>query len=660
MTDRYTYTIVVGGLSSEIIPDKAPEIEWEDEDGEEKRFKRKKISNISFSREYPKDDGTLHIGNGYMFAWIWNLYFNPSALATRYTINITDELTGVTEYSGYFTLNDVALNVESQTITIKPTVNDRYTWILAKEDYEVDVVDSAVGTAYRTTYEYDVELDQRYIYNYATYASVVLGVTPDSWRYTENAGAVGDFSESGGAWDGTGYLFERLVSRYPQDTKTFVGHPIGHPIGDLFGWEEYSDLVPSFMEDAESYWANPEPDPVTGWDVFTVRFEFPNARKLIPEYTQRDDDAWVVDEDERGIIQYLLDELYPRTGDHGLVLKSKFFSDTTNYVTLEANRLMNMLVNQKSDAANPSNSNKATIGKVTFKKLMESLSRIFNVAWYIDDDGYLRIEHISFFENGLQISGSPSICVNLVEPLSKYKEPFTGEGYYVGHQDYENNIEVPVMETWTFMEEYSREHRSDKNFIEYDTRFPITGSPKDRSISNVTTDIRYILKYPSKISDDGFVFSDIYSFDGYYDRNVNYIKVGWVKTLPSYADASIYFPNKAFSQEDLIRNYWYHYRPFIEGVVTWHGLKHNVDGTFITQFNTTENKITQKDVMFLLNSLDTFQIQKYIRNYRYEYSTSGTDPNGRFSLVADDGEIKSAKLDLETGYYIVDLAYGIY
>jgi hypothetical protein len=135
--------------------------------------------------------------------------------------------------------------------------------------------------------------------------------------------------------------------------------------------------------------------PCSGGNVYTwervlnQNFDFGNSRGLLLE------DA----------VQYLVNTI------GGLDYVSTFLENdeypsgntdipigTKNYVTLvDPNPLNGMVVYQKSDIR--LTSDRATLWNVTFNDLMDILKTMFNIDWFIDDEGKFRIEHWSYFEN---------------------------------------------------------------------------------------------------------------------------------------------------------------------------------------------------------------------------------------------------------------------
>lgn len=68
-----------------------------------------------------------------------------------------------------------------------------------------------------------------------------------------------------------------------------------------------------------------------------------------------------------------------------------------NYVTGDQNKLKYLSLIQMSDYVDPTADQPAFIGYITFEQ-MAALWRIaFNAYWFVDDEGYVRVEHISWF-----------------------------------------------------------------------------------------------------------------------------------------------------------------------------------------------------------------------------------------------------------------------
>lgn len=161
------------------------------------------------------------------------------------------------------------------------------------------------------------------------------------------------------------------------------------------------------------------------------------------------------------------------------------YIEGTNYVTNETSATDHILFLQKSDAINPSFTNHATIGEMTFTELMSMLRAVFRVFWDLSDDGYLILEHFYFWSSPL--GTDIAIYDNVIEKVT-----------YTHLSD-----QIPRIERLTFMEALGSDFVG-KDLIYSgpcvggDTLDEITAGP-------FTTDLPGILTDPDQFSKDGFV-----------------------------------------------------------------------------------------------------------------------------------------------------------
>lgn len=159
-----------------------------------------------------------------------------------------------------------------------------------------------------------------------------------------------------------------------------------------------------------------------------------------------------------------------------------------NYVTGEINQVSNILMLQKSDAITPAATNPATIGEWSFDEAMKFCLDVFRCLWFIDADGYVRIEHYSYFValNGLDLE----LIDGAIEPLR-----------------YEHlSDRIPRIERAKWAEAQGRDFVG--RDIVYDGPCVGDGNREVEEISPgpYTTDISYIFNDPDAIGKEGFVF----------------------------------------------------------------------------------------------------------------------------------------------------------
>ena len=159
-----------------------------------------------------------------------------------------------------------------------------------------------------------------------------------------------------------------------------------------------------------------------------------------------------------------------------------------NYVTGELNQMDALVILQKTDVIDPAATNPATIGEMTFTEMMTFLRVAPRLYWDIDDAGYVRIEHWSWwvFVVGLDL-------VTAERP----NEPLVYESL---------GEEIPRVERARWMESQSRDFVG-KDII-YDSPCVPDGAAenvKEWSPGRITTDVSFILNDPDAIGKDGFV-----------------------------------------------------------------------------------------------------------------------------------------------------------
>lgn len=161
-----------------------------------------------------------------------------------------------------------------------------------------------------------------------------------------------------------------------------------------------------------------------------------------------------------------------------------------NYITGGPNFWSDMVLLQKSDAKDPTATNPATRGEWTLKKLFDFLRSTFRVYWDIDDMGNLRLEHWHFWSSsaGIDLTDPPNGELNLAMNTFQFLSD-----------------EIPKYERLTF----SEANGSDFSGLDiiYDGPCVTTDQKnlvEETRISDVTTDIGFILSDPTAIGNDGF------------------------------------------------------------------------------------------------------------------------------------------------------------
>lgn len=165
-----------------------------------------------------------------------------------------------------------------------------------------------------------------------------------------------------------------------------------------------------------------------------------------------------------------------------------------NYVTNEKTQTAHIVLFQKSDVKRPNVSGNAWRAEITWDKLVEMLSIVFNVNYSIDGD-IIRLEHISYF------SRNPGLDLT----LPRYQKHVNGKRKYTY-----NVNDIPRQEIWQYKETSPLHAKS--GVIDYKNYCAIgdgKNAEKRYVLDEFMTDVEWALSNPDadsdKVADEGFV-----------------------------------------------------------------------------------------------------------------------------------------------------------
>ena len=187
---------------------------------------------------------------------------------------------------------------------------------------------------------------------------------------------------------------------------------------------------------------------------------------------------------------------------------SEFLFGASNPITLVQQYLF---LTPKSNVINSGYSQPAQKAPITLKTIFDMLRDCFRCYWFVEN-GKLRIEHISYFMRGGSYTGTPVVGRDLTqEEVTRngkkwaygkntftFNKPDTAGRYQFGWMD-----DV----TWPF-----------EGFpIDIISGYVDKSKIEQVSVSNITSDMDYILISPSDISQDGFVLLAAVLNNGQYE-----------------------------------------------------------------------------------------------------------------------------------------------
>lgn len=217
---------------------------------------------------------------------------------------------------------------------------------------------------------------------------------------------------------------------------------------------------------------------------------------------------WVVEQYARA--PYVLNNAYPLASAIsallGQIAPTVSHSGTTSYSQFlyGANPITGIttvpVISPKSNVATIGYDQPAQKAPITLKQIFEMLRDCFRCYWFVDADNKLRIEHISFFRNGLSYSGSPGIGADLTTELVSRN----GKRWDYGKQAYKfDKPDMAARYEFGWMDDCTQLFEGYP--IEIVSKFVQQGKIENIQVQQFTSDVDYILLNPSAISKDGFV-----------------------------------------------------------------------------------------------------------------------------------------------------------
>lgn len=239
------------------------------------------------------------------------------------------------------------------------------------------------------------------------------------------------------------------------------------------------------MPISRSSWAN-----TSLWFVFKEEYwlsEYENKYRV--EYELKD--AYNIAD----VIKVILAQINPNLKHEATSEYSEILYGNSTELSFGENALF---ISPKSNVLKGNYDQAAQKAEITFKQLMEMLRDCFRCYWFIDNENRFRIEHISYFMNGMSYS-QPTSYLDLTVPTDKFNKKKILYG--------QEEIEFEKSELVSRFEFSWSDDSTDvfgNNTIDINSQYV----QKDR-VENITpdlfsSDIDFMLFAPDKFSNDGF------------------------------------------------------------------------------------------------------------------------------------------------------------
>lgn len=195
-------------------------------------------------------------------------------------------------------------------------------------------------------------------------------------------------------------------------------------------------------------------------------------------------------------INVLLQKIAPTITHENTAEYSEFLYGTPNPVSGDK---WYLYLTQKTNILKGEYSEPASKAVTTLQTILKMLESVFSCYWFIDGNK-LRIEHISWFQNGgSYVSDTRQVGYDLTQLINiKNGKPWS---FGQGEVTFEKQ-DLPERYQYSWMDDTTEAF--DGRPIEVNSPNTEEGRVEDISISNFTSDVDYMLLNPADCSNDGF------------------------------------------------------------------------------------------------------------------------------------------------------------
>lgn len=158
-----------------------------------------------------------------------------------------------------------------------------------------------------------------------------------------------------------------------------------------------------------------------------------------------------------------------------------------------------LMITPKSNILVAEYSQPAQKAPITLKSVLDMLKNVCGLYWCIDSSNRLRIEHISYFKNGMSYSGSPSVGINVTQMYNSRN----GNTWALATGTYSfDKLDMPCRYEFNWMDDTTDVFKG--NPIEVLSTFVDEGKIEEVTVSGFNSDIDYMMLNPNNVSRDGF------------------------------------------------------------------------------------------------------------------------------------------------------------
>ena len=272
-------------------------------------------------------------------------------------------------------------------------------------------------------------------------------------------------------------------------------------------------------------------------------------------------------------------------------------------------------ITQKTNILKGEYDQAAQKAEIKFKQLMDMLRDCFRCYWFIDEQNRFRIEHISYFMNGLSYN-VPTVQLDLTNKKDKFNKKLS----LYGQQNTEyDKADLISRYEFKYMDEVTKAMGGDL-YINVDNVYITKDKTEEINIDGFVADIDYMLFLPDDFSNDGFAL----------------IMADANKKVPIIT--TVIKDEKQFNHsfEIAVQNW---YASFNQ--LAWHYME-DISG----------NRLAYNNVSYLYPG----HIKKCMK-YNIEISTDSIDIYKLIHTGKGNGYIEELSTDIDTGVSSIELRY---
>ena len=241
-----------------------------------------------------------------------------------------------------------------------------------------------------------------------------------------------------------------------------------------------------------------------GFDEYTnpITNEPSGVERLIRNYSRQ---FYHKDAMEIGaIIKALLNKIDPTVSFEATEDFSQFLYGDINIGTSKYKQ--KILLTQKSNTLKGDYDQAAQRAEITFKQLMETIRDCYRCYWYIDEQKRFRVEHVSFFMNGLSYGANQKQNINLTTEADKFNKKTV-----LYDQKKLSFAKSELSSRYEFMWADGTISEAMGGGFSIDMKSNYTQADKTENISmqNISSDIDMMFYKPDEFSMDGFALLSV-------------------------------------------------------------------------------------------------------------------------------------------------------